>query len=87
MVWREHRSPEQPSAHALETLRAWALARGCGDLTGWHATTQTRDHNGPTSGQVDRYYYSPSGKPKSYSRTPRLPWKPTNNHEASEVPA
>ena len=64
VVRREHRAGEQPSPQALETLREWALARGCGDLeeAGWRATTQTRDHGGPTSGQVDRYYYSPSGE-------------------------
>ena len=64
VVRREHRAGEQPSPLALETLREWALARGCGDLeeAGWRATTQTRDHGGPTSGQVDRYYYSPSGE-------------------------
>ena len=59
----EHRAGEQPSAEALETLREWALAHGCGGLeAGWRATTQTRHHDGPTSGQVDRYYYSPSGE-------------------------
>ena len=58
----EHRSGEQPSPEALETLREWALAHGCGGLeAGWRATTQTRDHDGPTSGRVDTYYYSPSG--------------------------
>ena len=58
----EHRAGEQPSPEALETLREWALAHGCGGLeAGWRATTQTRHHDGPTSGQVDRYYYSPSG--------------------------
>ena len=63
VVRREHRAGEQPSAEALETLREWALAHGCGGLeAGWRATTQTRHHDGPTSGQVDRYYYSPSGE-------------------------
>ena len=59
-----HRAGEQPSAEALETLREWVLAHGCGSLeAGWRATTQTRrDHDGPSSGHVDRYYYSPSGE-------------------------
>ena len=59
-----HRAGEQPSAEALETLREWVLAHGCGGLeAGWRATTQTRrDHDGPSSGHVDRYYYSPSGE-------------------------
>ena len=60
--WCEHRSGEKSSPEALETLREWALAHGCGGLeAGWQATTQTRHHDGPTSGRVDTYYYSPSG--------------------------
>ena len=58
----EHRSGEQSSPDALETLREWALAHGCGGLeAGWRATTRTRHNDGPTNGQVDTYYYSPSG--------------------------
>ena len=52
---------EQESRQKLAALQNFVLAQGGDELeAGWYATTKTR-LQGDTEGQVDAYYYTPSG--------------------------